>query len=70
VLGALAARGYELFAAGRRPGVAGSPRDAGWIAAPIPASLDWSRIPAAGTGHGGAVFKMLHVLARRPGHAP
>lgn len=59
-LGALAAAGYRLVAAGRRASDPAGP----WVSAPIPPGLSWARIPA-GRGRDGAPFRMLHVLALR-----
>ena len=61
-LGALARRGYTLRAAGRR---ANDPAGA-WIGADIPASLEWDRIPPAHRNPDGSVFKMVHIIAKRP----
>lgn len=64
-LAALAGQGFRLRAAGRRPG---DPSGA-WEGFEIPPSLSWDRIPVAQTRADGTVFKMVHVLAQRPGAA-
>lgn len=59
-LAGLSARGYALFAAGRRVGGGDA-----WVSAPIPPELSWSHVPEAGRRPDGAPTKMLHVLAKR-----
>jgi FkbM family methyltransferase len=61
-LGALARRGYELRAAGRSRQDPSGP----WIGATVPPSLSWSQIPVARRNSDGSVFKMVHIIARRP----
>lgn len=61
-LAMLVRHGYEVVAAGQRPG----DRSGTWHDVPVPAGLGWSRIPVAQRRPDGSVFKMLHVLARRP----
>lgn len=61
-LGALARRGYELRAAGRSRQDPNGP----WIGATVPPSLQWAQIPVARRNPDGSVFKMVHIIARRP----
>jgi FkbM family methyltransferase len=60
VLGAFMAHGYRVFGATRTAG-----DEARWASVELPASLDWSSIPATRVQRGGAEFKMLHVIALR-----
>lgn len=62
VLGQFAAAGYEIVAATARRGDA----KGSWHSVRVPVELDWTRIPVARRRPDGSVFKMLHVLARRP----
>ena len=61
-LGALARRGYALRAAGVRPDDPNGP----WVGFDVPPSLDWARIPVARRNPDGSVFKMVHIIAKRP----
>ncbi len=68
VLAALMAQGFRVYAA------AADRADPGgaWISEEIPASLDWSAVPAARVRADGSAFRMLHIVARRtdlPGSA-
>lgn len=53
--------GFRIRAAGRHPKNPTGP----WIAAEVPPSLGWDRIPVAQTRADGSVFKMLHIIADR-----
>ncbi len=62
VLGALMAYGFRVFAA------AADPADpaGGWISEEIPATLDWTAVPASRMRADGNAFRMLHIVATRP----
>jgi FkbM family methyltransferase len=53
--------GFDVFAAGQRPGDASGT----WKNVAIPTTLQWDRIPVAQRRADGSVFKMLHVIAHR-----
>lgn len=61
-LGALMALGFCVYAAAANPAdPAGD-----WLSEEIPATLDWTAIPAARMRAGGGEFRMLHIVATRP----
>jgi FkbM family methyltransferase len=60
-LTAFADHGYTIVAAGQHPGDPGT-----WRNIPVPTSLGWERIPVAQRRPDGSIFKMLHIIAKRP----
>jgi FkbM family methyltransferase len=61
-LAAFADHGYAVVAAGQRPGDASG----AWQNVAVPPSLGWDRIPVAERRPDGSIFKMLHIIAKRP----
>lgn len=61
VLGMLMAEGFRVYAAAADPD-----RPAGdWVSEELPATLDWSAVPAARMRADGSGFRMLHIVATR-----
>ena len=54
-------RGYKILAATHAPNSSGER----WVSAEIPNFLEWTDIPVASQHAHGAVFKMLHIIAKK-----
>ncbi|MBT6277084.1 MAG: FkbM family methyltransferase [Chromatiales bacterium] len=58
ILSVFAHHGFDILAASASAG-------GGWQSTLIPETLQWARIPVAGTHPNGGIFKMLHIIAKR-----